>query len=48
MVLNIKNFPDDLHREAKIQAAVMGITLRELAIESMKEFIKKQKEKGSV
>jgi hypothetical protein len=46
MVLNIKDFPDDLHREAKIQAAVMGIPLRELVIESIKNFLKNQKERG--
>jgi hypothetical protein len=46
MVLNIKSFPDELHREAKIQAAVMGITLRELIIQSVREFLKKQKKGG--
>lgn len=46
MVLNIKNFPDDLHREAKVRAAMMGITLRELIIESVKDFLEKQKERG--
>lgn len=43
MVLNIKDFPDELHREAKIKAAVLGIPLRELVIESIKDFLKKHK-----
>ena len=43
MVLNIKSFPDDLHREAKIQAAMLGIPLRELVIQAVKDFLKEQK-----
>ena len=43
MVLNIKDFPDDLHRKAKIQAAILGISLKELVIQSVKDFLKKQK-----
>ena len=46
MVLNIKDFPDDLHREAKIQAAILGIPLRELIIQAVRDFLKKQKERG--
>lgn len=43
MVLNVKDFPNDLHREAKIQAAIMGISLKELIIRALKDFLKKQK-----
>ena len=46
MVLNIKDFPDELHREAKIQAAILGISLKELIIQSVKDFLEKQKERG--
>ena len=40
MVINIKDFPDELHREAKIQAAIMGISLKELLIRAVKEYLK--------
>lgn len=43
MVLNIKDFPDELHREAKIQAAILGISLKELIIQAVRDFLKKQK-----
>ena len=46
MVLNIKEFPDDLHREAKVKAAMLGIPLRELVIKSVKDFLEKHKEGG--
>ena len=43
MVLNVKDFPDELHREAKIQAAVLGISLKELIIRALRDYLKKQK-----
>jgi predicted HicB family RNase H-like nuclease len=43
MVLNIKAFPDDLHREAKIQAAIEGTTLKDLIIKALTEYLKKHK-----
>ena len=43
MVLNVKDFPDGLHREAKIQAAIMGISLKELIIRAITEYLKKKK-----
>ena len=42
----IKGFPEDLHREAKIQAAVLGISLKELFIRALKDYLKKQKKGG--
>ena len=48
MVLNIKDFPDDLHREAKIQAAILGISLKELIIQAVRDFLKKQKKRGDI
>jgi hypothetical protein len=41
--LNIKDFPDDLHRKAKAEAALMGISLKELIIRAITEYLKKKK-----
>ena len=41
--LNIKDFPDDLHRRAKAEAALMGISLKELIIRAITEYLKKSK-----
>ena len=46
MNLHIKDFPDDLHRQAKIQAAILGISLKALIIQSVKDFQKKHKKGG--
>ena len=43
MVLNVKDFPEDLHRKAKAEAALMGISLKELIIRAINEYIKKSK-----
>ena len=43
MVLNVKDFPDDLHRKAKAEAALMGISLKEFIIRAMTEYLKKKK-----
>jgi predicted HicB family RNase H-like nuclease len=40
-ILNIKDFPEDLHRKAMAKAALMGISLRELIIRAITEYIKK-------
>jgi len=40
--LNIKDFPDDLHRKAKAEAAIMGISLKELIIRAITEYNKKK------
>lgn len=45
MVLNIKDFPDDLHRQAKIQAAIEGLTLKDLIIKALSEYLKKSQAK---
>jgi len=42
-ILNIKDFPDELHRKAKAEAALMGISLKELIIRAITEYLKKQK-----
>ena len=45
-VLNVKNFPKDLHRRAKIQAAILEISLKDLIIEAMEDFLEKHKDIG--
>ena len=42
-ILNIKDFPDELHRKAKSEAALMGISLKEIIIRAITEYLKKQK-----
>ena len=39
----IKDFPDDLHREMKIRAAVESTTIKELVIRAVREYLKKHK-----
>ena len=43
MIINIKDFPDELHRQAKIQAAVEGISLKALIIKALEQYLKKTK-----
>ena len=40
------DFPDELHREAKIRAAQEGITLKDLIIKAVSEYLAKAKKKG--
>ena len=40
--LIIKDFPDELHRKAKVRAAQDGITLKELTIRALKDYLKKK------
>jgi len=42
-ILNIKDFPDDLHRKAKAEAALVGISLKEFIIRALNEYLKKKK-----
>jgi len=39
--INLRDFPEDLHRKAKAKAAMMGISLKELIIRAITEYIKK-------
>ena len=43
MILNVKDFPDDLHRKAKSEAALTGISLKELIIRAITEYLKKER-----
>jgi len=38
-VVTIKNFPSELHREIKIQAAVQGSTIKELILMAIAEYL---------
>ena len=40
-VINIREVPDDLHTRVKVQAAKERITLRELVIRTLEEYLKK-------
>ena len=40
-IVTLKDFPEDLHRKAKAKAAMMGISLKELIIRAVTEYIKK-------
>jgi predicted HicB family RNase H-like nuclease len=42
-IINLKDIPDDLHRKAKSTAALMGISLRELVIRAITEFLERHK-----
>jgi predicted HicB family RNase H-like nuclease len=39
----IKDFPNDLHREMKIQASVERISMKELVIRAVRDYLKKKK-----
>jgi predicted HicB family RNase H-like nuclease len=41
--MNLRDFPDDLHHRAKVQAAVERITLKELVIRALEEYFKEKK-----
>ena len=43
--LTIKDFPDDLHRTAKSEAALEGISLKALIIKALEEYLKKKKKR---
>jgi len=45
MNLFIREFPDDLHREMKIQAAVESNSMKELVIQAVKDYLKKKKKR---
>jgi len=41
-ILNIKDFPDDLHRRTKVQAAKEGITMKALIIKLLEEYLERE------
>jgi predicted HicB family RNase H-like nuclease len=38
-IINIRDFPDDLHRQAKSKAALEGISLKDLIIKAIEEYV---------
>ena len=38
----LRDIPDDLHKELKIQAVREGITLKELMLRALEEYLKKR------
>jgi predicted HicB family RNase H-like nuclease len=45
-VINLRGFPDMLHREAKAKAAMEGITLTSLIIKAVEEYLARANKKG--
>ena len=45
MVVNIKDFPEELHREVKIQAAMERTTFKQIVIKALTEYLKRAKKK---
>ena len=41
--INIREVPDDLHRRAKAEAAMEGITLKDFILKALEEYLKKKK-----
>lgn len=41
----LRDFPEDLHRKAKSEAALMGISMKELIIRAITEYLKSKKER---
>ena len=42
MTQYIIDFPEELHKEAKVRAAQEGITLKDLILEAVKRYLKKK------
>ena len=40
--VNLRDFPDNLHREAKAKAALEGITLKDLIIKAVGDYLRKK------
>lgn len=45
--LTLKDFPPDVHREAKVQAAKEGITLKALIEKALREYLARAKQEKS-
>ncbi len=46
MVVNLKNFSDELHYEAKVQAAIEKISLKDLIEKAVSDILQEQRRKG--
>ena len=45
-VITLKDFPDDLHKEIKIQAVREGTTLKGLIIKALREYLNRGSREG--
>jgi plasmid stability protein len=45
MAVHIRNFPTDLHRELKIQAAIKGVSMKDLIIKYCEAGLRREKAK---
>ncbi|PKN30500.1 MAG: 3-hydroxyacyl-CoA dehydrogenase [Deltaproteobacteria bacterium HGW-Deltaproteobacteria-21] len=43
--VNLRDFPDQLHREAKAKAALMGISLKDLVVKVVERFLEEEKKR---
>jgi predicted HicB family RNase H-like nuclease len=43
--INLRNIPDELHRKIKAEAALQGITLEQLIVKIMQEYLEKNRRK---
>ncbi|RJR33252.1 MAG: 3-hydroxyacyl-CoA dehydrogenase [Desulfobacteraceae bacterium] len=43
--VNLRDFPDQLHREAKAKAALMGISLKDLVVKAVERFLEEEKKR---
>ncbi|PKN64136.1 MAG: 3-hydroxyacyl-CoA dehydrogenase [Deltaproteobacteria bacterium HGW-Deltaproteobacteria-15] len=43
--VNLRDFPDQLHREAKAKAALMGISLRDFVVRAVELFLEEEKKR---
>ena len=41
--VNIRDFPDDLHRKAKAEAALEGISMKGLIIKAIEQYLERKK-----
>jgi len=44
--INLRDFPEMLHREAKAKAALEGISLKDLIIKAVEAYLKAKKKGG--
>ena len=46
MIINIRDFPDDLHQEVKMQAVIERTSFKGIVIKALEEYLAKVKKKG--
>lgn len=44
--ITLKEFPDQLHREIKAKAALMGISMKELIVRALTQYLQKGGDHG--